>query len=186
MAGRRLGRSLDYGEKDCGMINLPDWRGSDKGKWISKKGFFYQVGKLSKGESAWEERGVGGGERDKYYGGFQQVGEDYLFKAKDSAKLVNGFFFFWIGSWFGGERETQTGPRREKTPRARGETRKKAQEGPKRSERPSMRGGTRRRRVKIMEKKYWSRVCYRRIFFCHNFAWLACDRNERANFFALF
>jgi hypothetical protein len=28
-----------------------------------------------------------------------------------------------------------------------------------------MRGGTRRRRVKIMEKKYWSRVCYRRIFF---------------------
>jgi hypothetical protein len=119
---------------------------------------------LPQGKSAWKVRDGIGEERDKYYGGFQQVGEDYLFNSKDSAKLVNICFFFWNGLCFAGpKRENRA--HRQKTPGPEGRREKKAQKKPKRSERPSMRGRTRRRRVKIMEKKYWSRVWYRRIFF---------------------
>jgi hypothetical protein len=119
---------------------------------------------LPQGKSAWKVRDGIGEERDKYYGGFQQVGEDYLFKSKDSAKLVNICFFFGLDCVLQGPKGKNRAYR-QKTPGPEGRREKKAQKKPKRSGRPSMRGGTRRRRVKIMEKKYWSRVCYRRIFF---------------------
>lgn len=80
---------------------------------------------MPQGKSAWKVRDGVEEERDKYYGGFQQVGENYLFKSKDSAKLVIICLFFFGWNYFAGPKGEKQSPKA-KNARARGETRKKS------------------------------------------------------------
>jgi hypothetical protein len=96
---------------------------------------------LPQGKSAWKVRDGIGEERDKYYGGFQQVGEDYLFKSKDTAKLVNIFFFFgWIV--FCRAQRGKTEPKGKKRQGQRGDAKKKPKKAKKKRKALNERGNT--------------------------------------------